>query len=95
MKNNAVPARTRRHRAAGQRSLLLRVLDALDPLDRAVVRELHVLRRSPAQAAAALGIPVSQVHRRANRAVRELSRWARELGSGAGSDTRPRGRTRV
>ncbi|MET7620064.1 hypothetical protein [Streptomyces sp. NPDC005408] len=55
------------------------LLGALDPRDRAVVHQLHVLRSTPGEAAAALGLPLVEVHRRATRAVRHLSRRARQL----------------
>ncbi|WP_328666549.1 hypothetical protein OG905_05975 [Streptomyces sp. NBC_00322] len=55
------------------------LLGALEPCDRAVVHQLHVLRSTPGEAAAALGLPVAEVHRRATRAVRQLSRGARRL----------------
>ncbi|GAB2593762.1 hypothetical protein GCM10027168_28080 [Streptomyces capparidis] len=54
------------------RGEVLRALAELDALDRDVVRQLHVLRRTPAQAAAALDMPVEEVHRRASRAVGRL-----------------------
>lgn len=55
------------------------LLGALDPGDRAVVHQLHALRSTPFEAATALGLPVTEVHLRATRAVRELSRGARQL----------------
>ena len=65
--------------AAANRDDLRSLLGALDPGDRAVVRQLHLLRSTPGEAAAALGIPVAEVHRRATRAVRLLSRGARQF----------------
>ena len=64
---------------AANRDDLRSLLGALDPGDRAVVRQLHLLRSTPGEAAAALGIPVAEVHRRATRAVRLLSRGARQF----------------
>jgi DNA-directed RNA polymerase specialized sigma24 family protein len=46
-----------------------------------VVYQLHVLHSSPFEAATALGLPVTEVHLRATRAVRQLSRGARQLGA--------------
>ncbi|MGK5631026.1 hypothetical protein [Streptomyces sp. URMC 123] len=71
--NNGQPDR------APTRGDLLHVLTALDVRDRAVVQQLHVLRRSPEQAAAELGLPVEEVHRRANRAAREICAGFRRL----------------
>jgi DNA-directed RNA polymerase specialized sigma24 family protein len=63
------------------RDELRSLLGALDPGDRAVVHQLHVLRSSPFEAATVLGLPVTEVHLRATRAVRQLSRGARQLGA--------------
>ncbi|MGP3981593.1 sigma factor-like helix-turn-helix DNA-binding protein [Streptomyces sp. KR80] len=57
---------------------LIRVLTALDPRDREVVNIL-LLPRSPEEAAAALGVSVAEVHRRASRAVTQMCRQARNL----------------
>ncbi|KRV47766.1 hypothetical protein AQ490_05165 [Wenjunlia vitaminophila] len=61
-----------------ERGEVLRALTVWDATDRDVVRRLHILRSSPAQAAAALGIPVEEVHRRASRAVAQLCARYRE-----------------
>ncbi|SDM43987.1 hypothetical protein SAMN04487981_101522 [Streptomyces sp. cf386] len=60
-----------------QRAGLHAALTALAPLDRAVVRELYLLRRPPAQAAEELGMPLAELHARATRAVRRLGVPAR------------------
>jgi DNA-directed RNA polymerase specialized sigma24 family protein len=61
------------------RTDLLQALRALDARDRDVVRTLYVLRRSPGEAAAALDMPVDEVHHRATRAARQLCARARQL----------------
>ncbi|WP_405719354.1 hypothetical protein OG607_05080 [Streptomyces sp. NBC_01537] len=54
------------------RTDLLQALRALDAGDRAVVRSLYVLRQSPEEAAAALGVPLDELHGRACRAAKLL-----------------------
>lgn len=61
-----------------ERREVLRALAVLDPRDRAVVRHLYILRRTPVQAAVVLGITVEEVHRRASRAVGQLCARYRE-----------------
>jgi DNA-directed RNA polymerase specialized sigma24 family protein len=60
------------------RGEVLGALGGLDAGDREVLRRLHVLRSSPAETAAELGIPVDEVLPRAYRAAEELCTRVRE-----------------
>jgi DNA-directed RNA polymerase specialized sigma24 family protein len=59
---------------------LRQVLTNLQPHDRDVVSHLYLRRNSPAQTAAALGVSVEEVHRRACRAVKAMRTCFQELG---------------